>query len=427
MKKICILAYWYPPLQAVGSLRAQSFVNYAKQNDYEAFVVSVEPNGLCTPSAPEVELSEKVYRILGFDLNFLIRNTIRKMLGKKKESDQYQSKVKSSNLLVTKLKQAFYYIYRKILCFPDTHFYWYFRGRKKLREIIENEKPEYLLTTAFPVTSFYLGRYIKKEFPEIKWIADYRDVWSQHQWYERPWPLNALERKCERRVLKSSDLIITTSEEFREKLTKLHSDSVSLVYNGFDEDVNENEKSLSKFVISYTGVLYEQQRPEIFFEAVKNLIDKGRIKEEHLIIDFYGKMPDYLMGLVSSFGLNGVTTLHGLIPRDEVINKQRTSNILLLIRWDKGPLHVKVFEYLSARIPILALVNQESEIADLVSKTSSGIVCQDILQIENFIFEEYTKWLESGKNRLVEKSSEVLFYSRENQAKELYSLLSGIE
>lgn len=178
MKKICILAYWYPPIQSVGGLRAESFHKYSEENGFKSFVVTIEPNKLCTPSAPLIDEEENVYRITGFDSNFLIRNLLKKILGRRdeKSEDQYKAKVKSNSYFVQKIKEAFYYIYRKIFCFPDTHFLWFIKGKKQLKEIIEREKPDYILTTAYPVMSFYFGKYIKKKFPQIKWVADRKSV-----------------------------------------------------------------------------------------------------------------------------------------------------------------------------------------------------------------------------------------------------------
>ena len=423
MKKICILAYWYPPLQSVGGLRAESFAKYAKDNGFEAIVVSIQPNTLCTPSSPIEKDGENLYRITGFDFNFFLRNLFKKKNPKRSQDnkDQYSSKIQNKFILL--LKRLFYFLYRKIFCFPDTHFLWYFLAKRQFEEVIKKEKPDYILTTAFPVSSFYFGRLIKKKYPEIKWIADYRDLWSQHQWYSRPWPLKQFEAWRERNLLKSVDLLITTSKEFQKKLLELHSSrkEVPIIYNGCDEMVNSGKLKTEKFIISYTGVLYDQQNPQILFEAFRELISEKELDANKVQIDFYGKMPDYLPSMVERFKLANYVKIHGLIPREEVINKQRSSNVLLLIRWDEGPLHVKVFEYLAARVPILALVNMKTEIADLINKTNSGSVLSSVLDIKEFIKTEYKHWNDSGSNRLVEYSSYIDDFSRKSQAEKLYS------
>jgi glycosyltransferase involved in cell wall biosynthesis len=297
-------------------------------------------------------------------------------------------------------------------------------GKKKFIELIEKEKPDIVLTTAYPVSAFFFGRLLKKKYPEIKWIADYRDLWSEHQWYERPWPFNKFEQVLEKFTLKKADEIITTSKEFQEKLQLLHQrESIPVIYNGYDEDINDKPYESDKFIISYTGVLYEQQRPDIFLEAIKNLIVASKIDKELLQIDFYGKMPDYLEALVGQYGLTTLVNLHGVIPRAEVIQKQRQSNLLLLIRWDKGPLHVKVFEYLSARIPVLAMVSRKSEIADLVESSLCGEVCTAGNEVADYVFSYYDYWKTEKSNRLVKISPECEFFSRGNQAARLFKEL----
>ena len=429
MNKICILAYWYSPLQAVGALRAQSFVEYARENGFDAFAISIKPNGLCTPCALEKSIDEeREYSITGFDSNFLIRNLYWKFKGAKHSTvaNQYVGSTGNRNTLLRFCKKVFYFIYRKIICFPDTHFHWYPLAKKQFIDIIEKENPDIVLTSAFPVSSFFFGAYLKKKYPHIKWVADYRDLWSQHQWYKRPWPLSILERALEKRVLKSSDQIITTSREFQQQLCKLHQRDVSIIYNGYDDDVNKCEYSSVKFIISYTGVLYDQQRPDIFFKALRSLISRGKIDEGLLQVDFYGKTPSYLNSLIKDANLSKCIKLHGIISKQEITAIQRRSNILLLICWDNGPIPVKLFEYLSARIPVLVLGQNNTESAEIINRSESGKVCATEKDVEDFLLNYFVEWKQTKKNKLVRVSKEILRFSRKNQAASLYDSIKNL-
>ncbi|MCJ8332567.1 MAG: glycosyltransferase [Lentisphaeria bacterium] len=419
--KICILAYWYEPMQAVGALRAESFYKYASDSDVDAFVVTVEPNTRYTTSVDkDCPNDAKIFRIPGFNANAYLRN----LRGKpSKPVNSVNHSVQSAS----PIKKFLYYIYRQIICYPDTHFLWPFMAKKKLKEIIEKEKPDVILTTAFPVSSFILGKYIKKKFPEIKWVADYRDLWSEHQWVYRPWPLSALEKRLEKRTVKAADLILTTSSEFQKQLRKLFpGQEIPIIYNGYDEAVNDASCKTQKFTISYTGILYEEQKTDLFFSSLRELIDDKKIDSQNLQIDFYGKSSNDLFQNIDKYKLDSSVNIHGMVEREKVIKAQRESNILLVIRWDDGPLHVKVFEYLSARVPILAMVKAESEIAQLVNEAHAGQAAEDKNTIKEFILQEYVYWEENGTNRLIEKSDKVDEFSRSNQAKNLYNLLKEL-
>ena len=80
---------------------------------------------------------------------------------------------------------------------------------------------------------------------------------------------------------------------------------------------------------------------------------------EAIRIRFYGSIEPWLPALVQSFGLEDVVEVGRNVSREEALRRQRESQVLLMLCWsdlrETGQHTGKVFEYLGARRPILAI------------------------------------------------------------------------
>jgi glycosyltransferase involved in cell wall biosynthesis len=87
------------------------------------------------------------------------------------------------------------------------------------------------------------------------------------------------------------------------------------------------------------------------------------------------------------------------VPRRESLRLQRDSDALLLLIPEaggrgKGVLSGKVFEYLAAERPILALVPPEGAAAQLIRDTGAGVVAppDDVAAIRGALLEVHARW-----------------------------------
>ena len=104
-----------------------------------------------------------------------------------------------------------------------------------------------------------------------------------------------------------------------------------------------------------------------------------------------------------SLGLGDRLELVDYLPRAESLRMQRDSEALLLLVPDaggrgKGVLSGKVYEYLAAGRPILAVVPPDGAAAELVRETGSGVVVapDDVDGISDALVELHRRFANGG-------------------------------
>ena len=429
-KKVCIIAYWFPPLRAAGSVRGNHFANDAVEMGYDVSVITVKPNQFASPDAPSDynHGNYKVHQTKAFDLNEFLRSLAKKLKGSSRDTAENKQAVSapgSPSKLKLKIKALFYWFYKHIICFPDQWFFWYFRSRKEIARILSDEKPDIIICSGPPFTSYFFARDYKKKNINVFWVADFRDLWSKNQVYLRPWPLNAIERKWEKCVLRNCDLITTVGEHCTELQTKLHPEKdIATIYNGYDRDINNETCGTDSFKLLYTGVIYEgfNRDPELLFRALSELKKEDKIKGDSFQFHVYGKVPSSFISRMNEMDIADLITVSAAIDRQKVLELQLSVNLLVLIEWSDGALPVKLYEYMATRIPQLILAHENSELAGLADSVGIG-VCDSVQEIKGLIMKEYQLWQSTKSNRLLKESYKVGFYARPEQSKRLYSVI----
>ena len=129
--------------------------------------------------------------------------------------------------------------------------------------------------------------------------------------------------------------------------------------------------------MSYTGELYAGHRdPTLLFEVLSDLIQDGTIPANELRVRFYGRIEPWLPALVEKYGLKEVVAINGPTPRLEAVAHQRESQVLLSLPWsnpkETGHHSAKLFEYLAAARPILAIGGARGVITETLQEVGAG-------------------------------------------------------
>jgi len=158
------------------------------------------------------------------------------------------------------------------------------------------------------------------------------------------------------------------------------------ITNGYDEDDFKNIEIQmppeEEFRITYTGIMNEQQNPGRIFNALSNLLKQRADFQNKIKLRFIGQLDNpgdfenYI--LLKELGLDKCSEIIPYQPHNQIIIEMMQSTILLLLIGDyplnEGILTGKIFEYLRAKRPILAVVPQEGIAAEVIRNTNSGIV-----------------------------------------------------
>jgi glycosyltransferase involved in cell wall biosynthesis len=236
----------------------------------------------------------------------------------------------------------------------------------------------------------------------VKWIADLRDLWTQDH-YRSYGPLRkCFEKRLELKTLSSADALVTVSTPLAEELGSLHGRSdISIIQNGFDPEEMGQVELTKEFTITYTGRFLEGKRdPYLLLQALKELKETGKIDLSVVRVRFFGSSRKWLEGEIAEYDMRSIAKQYGHIPRDEVVPKQRESQVLLLLNWDdprdKGVYTGKIFEYLAAGRPILAIGGPEGVVSELLKKTGAGAHVRDLKALKEKLLEYYEEYISKG-------------------------------
>ncbi len=370
--KILIVSYFFPPYNTIGAVRVGKLAKYLVRQGHEVKVLTAKDQPL-PPHLP-VEIDEgNVIRTSWFNVNWLPE----KVLGGRERVAKEGFSVNSS--LRTVLKQAGL-LYKTLLNFPDGQIGWYLPALKAGKQLIRYWRPDVIYASASPYTSLLVASSLASK-SGIPWIAELRDLWVDHHYYQYgPWR-KLLESWLEREVLSSAQGIVTVSEPLAQVLRSKYSQPVAVILNGFDPDDfrglrrhDRDNDSLTRIV--YTGTIYEGKRdPSPLFSALSAL---SKEVQSRIYIYFYGRYLEPVRELGRRYGIEHLVVTHPAVPYKRALELQAEADVLLLLLWndpkEKGVYTGKLFEYIGAGRPILAVGPKDNVAAELINKYGFGMV-----------------------------------------------------
>jgi glycosyltransferase involved in cell wall biosynthesis len=222
------------------------------------------------------------------------------------------------------------------------------------------------------------------EATSIPWIADFRDPWTNIDFYKELHLSRWADRKhhkMELAVLQSASEIITISESMASDFNRIHPRSYEVITNGFDEDDLGSADSLEpdeKFSIAHIGTLVSSRNPEILWQVLQSILKEVPDFSSHLQIKLAGRVDFSVMESIDRAGLSQFTERINYLPHAEVIKIQQRSQVLLLLVNNtpnsKSILTGKIFEYLAAKRPILCIAPADGDAAKIIQETNSGLI-----------------------------------------------------
>lgn len=378
MKKVLIIAYYWPPAGGPGVQRWLKFVKYLRDFDVEPVLYIPE-----NPSYPIRD--EDLVQEVPDDIQILKKPifepySLAGIFGRK------ETQTISAGIIEDSRKQS---LLQKILLFirgnffiPDARKFWVHPSVKFLKQELEKQAFDTIITTGPPHSLHLIGLELKKD-TGIRWIADFRDPWTQIGYHEKL-KLTASSRKkhekLEKKVLNAADDILVTSYTTREEFESKTNRPVHLITNGFDTEIEQQNTEHSEFWISHIGSLLAGRNPENLWLALSELLNENEDFRKKFRLKLAGRISDSVLESIQAAGLQEFLENKGYISHSEALKLQRQSSVLLLLEINseetKGIIPGKVFEYLSANKPILAVGPANWDAEQILKKTLAGSVFQ---------------------------------------------------
>jgi len=428
--KVLIIAYYWPPSGGSGVQRWLKFVKYLPGFGWTPYVFTPEnPSfGVLDESlASDIPIEAEVIRFPiwePYELFFKLSS----LFGKKKTAATATMVAGKEMSLAQKLSAWI----RGNFFIPDPRIFWVRPSVRFLRDFLKANEIRTIVTTGPPHSMHLIGYSLKKKNPSIRWIADFRDPWSE-------WGLldsllvgslaRKVHRRMERRVLRLADEVITITPFYVERFRSLAERNVTLLTNGYDED---DFKDLSiqdtkKFVIRHVGTINEKCDPRPFMFAAGELALANEEFRNSIHIDFVGSVhPAFISFVNKSPLLTSITTFTPPVSHHDLIGLYGQSSLLLLVltgyKDAAGYMPGKLFEYIATGLPILGTGPEDGDAATLLRNVGSGamIIETDTSRIKQFVLGKYDGWKNKQHN---EPASAASSYSRKALTHQLTELL----
>jgi glycosyltransferase involved in cell wall biosynthesis len=414
-----IITYYWPPAGGSGVQRWLYFVKYLREFGIEPVVFTVDK-----PSYPIVDKSLESHIPEGIEV---IRQRIWEPgnLVAKKGNDS-SGFLPENPTLFQKFKQyirANYFI-------PDARKFWIRPSTRKIIKYLKKNPVDWIITTGPPHSVHLIGKRVKAKMG-VKWLADFRDPWTEIDYFHHlPLTKSSLfkHQRLEYEVVSSADKVIVVSNTMKKQFEELNP-NCTVITNGYDDANLSTVPEIDKqFTLTHIGMLNADRNPEMLWEVLAEMIYDNEEFEEKVQINLVGHIADEVRQSIRSFELERFVNYTQYIPNYAVPAFQMKSQVLLLIinnvPSSKTIITGKVYEYLRSKRPILAIAPTDGDLADIIDTTQSGIVVdfidkEGLKRAIEIYFKHYLK------NQLIIKSINTEQYHRKNLTQHLALLLKN--
>jgi hypothetical protein len=422
-KKVLIITYYWPPAGGSGVQRWLKFSKYLRDFEIEPVIYTID-----NPSYPILDKSSESE--IPKDLEILKQaifepNSLLSIFGSKskKESAGFLNPNPTFFGSIIQYIRANYFI-------PDARKFWIQPSVNFLSNYLEKNHIDAIITTGPPHSMHIIGLELKKKLG-IKWISDFRDPWTEIDYFQQlPLTKKAIKKHqdLEQEVLINSDMVVVVGETMKDKFLK-YTKRIEVLTNGFDTiETSLTQELDEKFSITHVGLMNSDRNPTILWEVLNEISNTNLNFKNDLRIKLIGKLDDAVIQDLKVFDHNTIETIPYLDHKD-ISKYQASSQILLLsineVPSAKGIITGKIFEYLQAKRPILAIGPEDGDAAMILKNTNAGTIVgfKNKTALKATILKLYKDFKEE---KLVVKSINIEQYHRKNITSQLAEVIKKV-
>lgn len=424
-KKIFIITYYWPPAGGPGVQRWLKFVKYLPDFGWKPTVFIPD-----NPSYPIVD--ETLQKAVSEDLE-IIKTRIWEPYQLAEIFGKDNKKFKAGQFDVGKnqsWKSQLSIWVRGNFFIPDARVFWVKPSVEYLKKYLKENQFDAFVTTGPPHSMHLIGLELKKEFPALKWIADFRDPWTEISYYKHLKLTKSADQKhrtLEQKVFETADITLATSYADAENFRKKGANAFCIT-NGFDENEVENsiEQNSSKFTLSYIGVLEQLRNPDVLWKVLNELVSQNEDFKNAFELKFVGRIDDKILSEIERSELKYLVNNLGYLSHSEANIEMTNSDLLLITNFpderSKGIIPGKIFEYLATGKQIVSFGPKESDVKKILEETQAGkhFSYDDESELKVFLMQKFQEW-QSGIAH--SQTQNIEQFSRKNLTKKLTELL----
>lgn len=385
--RILLISYLFPPAGGIGVQRALSLARYLPECGFEVHVLSaanaaapVRDPALCQRIPQEV----KQHHAFTPEVPFWVRHTIWNYLSRGTSGTKDVLPAQSTNAASSGqprsagVKSFATRVIRRILS-PEPEVLWAPFAIRRAKQVVRKHGIDVVMVTAPPFSSFMVGNALKKSFPTLKYVADFRDEWISFYLKDFEFQSSDYTRQkaiaIERQTIESADLVVavaqTSLQEIKSRYPDQPASKFACISNGFDPEafagLISRTNQEKKLIVTHVGTAYKTASPQFYLDALDALPEEVRSLIE---TRFVGRVTDAERRQFE--GRKSNNQLLGFMPQHQALRYMEETDCLLLTMTNNISLPGKLYEYLAARKPIIALSPKGGEVDTFLKETRAG-------------------------------------------------------
>ena len=365
-KRLLMIINFFPPAAGGGVYRPLSFVKYLSSASWDITVVTPRPGEFwISDPGLEAQIPPGVRVVRTGSLSG--PRTLNKFRGGR-------SRRSSGGFGLLRSMGEMFLV-------PDTYVGWVPFASRAAARLCREERFDLVYSTSPPDSSHLVARRISNRFG-LPWVADFRDPWISLNLRTPPTPIHASwHRRLERGAMEADTVLVTTKWHGEMLRMSFPGARIERVSNGYDDEDFEGlvgiERPDRPFTILHSGMLTLGRSIGPFLEGLSLFCREHPDSRDDVRVIFLGSRESRNEKLAARAGLEGMVFFEDNVPHAECVRRESSSHVLLLLKHDddryRGLVPGKLYEYLGARRPVLAVV-PEGEAADIVRDNRRGEV-----------------------------------------------------
>ncbi|MDP9039549.1 MAG: glycosyltransferase [Acidobacteriota bacterium] len=382
---VLLVTYSFPPAAGVGVLRALSLAKYLPENGIRLDVLTTRNAAAVGHDArPLAQLSAGVtiHRTWTPDLPFGLRKALKTIVSRTRSASNAPARSPgnaNANAAPNPLKQ-----FLANLLLPDPQLGWVPFALHAARSIVRKRKIDLVLLTVPPFSSVRVVTRLRRLFPVLPIVLDFRDEWLTSTIdlvsFNNNQRARVVAHKAESEAVRDASAVVCVTEaavaELRKRYPEQPAAKFHCIPNGFDTAHSSAATPRAapaadaQVTLTYIGSVYGSTDPAPLVEAVLSLPDDIRSR---LRLRFIGHIETpALRSTLQRLEPAVALELIGFLPQAQALAYIAETDYLLLITHDAINVAAKLYDYIGSGRPILAAVHPTGDVRRILDRTRAG-------------------------------------------------------
>jgi glycosyltransferase involved in cell wall biosynthesis len=356
MRRVLIVAYYFPPIGGIGSIRLARFAELLPRYGWEPTVLA--PRHTPHQSDPGLHYPEdRIVRSRSLELSQLGRIVPGARSAGVPPLDERRYRLREM------LRSAAL----RYLAFPDAQIGWFPGAMVAGLRTLARERFDAIYSSANPVTAHLVARALASR-GRLPWVAEYRDPWRDRFPPDHPYVGRA--EALERAVAREATVVAMPTPTWAAHYGRLWGTDIAVLPNGHDGPLRER-RSPEHPTLTYVGSYYPGEHDlATVWRALARLREQGH--RDLPRVRFVGHLPPELRNEIAAYGLSDLLESTGFVPHDEAMREVMSSSMLIASGVagehpaQRGWVPAKLFDYLASGLPVLFLADPDTDAARLL-------------------------------------------------------------